>query len=287
MNGHEKIRLTLYDYLRGELGDEEKMEIAAHLAGCARCSREAEELRDLLKVFAAPSVRPSDALPDGHWKTFIAGVERRIAAAGRPAPVGPVRRVSDAVRDFLIFRRPAAIRSLAFSATAAVVVAVAVWALLPVGGDGGRPGVSPDGTPESGKAVVRGNDVAGIPDTMTDFDRRVAEYFRRSKTLLVGMTNSVPGEGDAHDLDVERSASRRLVHEARYLRNGPVDERSWRLMEDLDEIMIELANLDEGSGRSSSVMLRDGIKSRNLLFKLRMREARSAGTPVRQAVYTK
>ncbi len=282
MTGHEKYRLMLYDYIRGELDARERGLVQEHLAVCGRCSRETEELRGLLTVFTPPSVRPSETLPDSYWREFVAAVERRTAAAGAAGRRGLFDRVADRAVELFTFRRPAVMGGLAASGIA-VIVLVAWFAWSPSGA-----GIEGSG-PADDRPDLTANDgsFAGERDSITDFDRQVTDYFRRSKTLLVGMSNAGPGEEGVHDLDAERAASRRLVHEARYLRNGPVDERSWRLMEDLDEIMIELANMDERTGRSSALMLRDGIRSRNLLFKLRMRETRSAGTPVRQAVYTK
>jgi hypothetical protein len=123
------------------------------------------------------------------------------------------------------------------------------------------------------------------PDSLTDFDRRLYDYFRRSKALLVGVSNLDPAEEHAADLGTERSVSRSLLREARYLKTGPVDFRSSRLMDDLDQVMIGLANSDARSATPAVEMVRDGIETKNLLFKLRMQETRQYNSPFRQASY--
>jgi len=294
MTGHGKIRLMLYDYLLEKLDERDAGFVTDHLLGCERCSNEADEMRGLLKNFPPPAHRPSEALPDSYWQKFTAGVERRISSHGAQARLGIPDRALSAFRtvgDMIAFRKP-----LAIGGFAATVIAAFLLVVFLTGRDGERSSVVGPGMAENnqsthttipdGEATVSEAHTLDR-DSVTEFDLRVGNYFRRSKTLLVGMSNAMPADGDEFSLDAEKIASRRLVNEARYLRTGPVDERSWRLMEDLDEIMIELSNLDEQAGRSSAGMLRDGIKNRNLLFKLRMRETQSAGTPVQQAVYRK
>jgi len=289
MTAHRKISGMLYDFLRGELGEGDARLVREHLGRCGRCSREAEELRSLLEVFPPPAHRPSDALPGSYWEDFASGVERRIVRSVAPVRAGWTDTVRDALRsvvDAFVFRRPAAMAGLAATGLAAVL-AVALLTGREWGGRDAGPtetatAVRPEETAPNGAAYTA--DAAGS-DTLSDFDIRVGNYFRKSKTLLVGMSNALPVDGDLFDLDAEKSASRSLLNEARYLRTGPVDPRSWRLMEDLDEIMIELANMDARTGQSSVGIVREGIRSRNLLFKLRMLETQSGRTPVRQAVY--
>jgi hypothetical protein len=62
------------------------------------------------------------------------------------------------------------------------------------------------------------------------------------------------------------------VHEARYLRNQPLDARSAELVGDLEKIMIELANLEEEHDLPNVELIRTGIRRENLLFKIRMAE---------------
>jgi hypothetical protein len=286
MTEHRKVRLLLYDFLRSELDGGGMRLVAGHLDRCGRCSREADELRALFTLFPPPAGQPSDTLPESYWNGFVAGVERRVSGIEADAAPGIRDRVIGSFRDLFIFRRPALIGGLA-------VVAVAAALLFQRGGGPGGVTGKSGGQADSGPPIAKGVESvspdAGISggDSVTAFDLRVQNYFRRSRTLLVGMSNANPGGGGLYDLAAEKTASRSLLNEARYLKTGPVDRGSWRLMEDLDEIMIVLANVDERGAASSAEMLRDGIRNRNLLFKLRMRDAGGSGTPFQQAVYKK
>jgi hypothetical protein len=64
-----------------------------------------------------------------------------------------------------------------------------------------------------------------------------------------------------------------LVREARYLKQQPLDVRSRQLMNDLERILIELANTEEQNDLPNVEIIRGGIHQENLLFKIRMAEA--------------
>jgi hypothetical protein len=98
------------------------------------------------------------------------------------------------------------------------------------------------------------------------------QYLRKSKVLLVGLENMKTGEGRTVDLTAERKASRALVDESRSLKQQPLDLHSVQLMNDVDKILIELANTDESESSPHVEMLRGGIRQENLLFKIRMAE---------------
>jgi hypothetical protein len=78
--------------------------------------------------------------------------------------------------------------------------------------------------------------------------------------------------GRSFDLSAEREVSRDLIKEARYLREQDIDRRSARLIEDLNKILIELANLEDEHDLPDVEIIRGGIHQENLLFKIRMAE---------------
>jgi uncharacterized protein YijF (DUF1287 family) len=102
---------------------------------------------------------------------------------------------------------------------------------------------------------------------------RMTQYLRRSRALLVGITNVKMDARRSYDLEVERVASRSLAREARVLKQQPLDARSARLVNDLARIQIELANLKESDARPNLEIIRSGIEQENLLFKIRMAES--------------
>jgi hypothetical protein len=87
---------------------------------------------------------------------------------------------------------------------------------------------------------------------------------------MVGLMNMKPANGDQPDLITEQTVSRELIQEARYLSQQNIDERTKRLITDLEKILIELANIEEAYDLPDIEILRAGIRQENLLFKLRM-----------------
>jgi hypothetical protein len=273
MNAHRRVRLLLYDHVRGTLDGEESRTVERHIADCPECAREAASHRDLLRTIPAPAAKPSDGLPDSYWTGFANEVMGKIDAA--PDGVG----ASGGLHIPGWIRTPGG-RLATVLASAAAVAVVAWFFILP------RPAERPDestGPATADQASAVASDAAA--DSLAVFDRRLSDYFRKSKTLLVGVSNIAPEKGEEVDLDAERQTSRSLLREARYLRTGPVDPRASRLIDDLDRILIGLANGEEAASGPDIRMLRGGIERGNLLFKLRMQETRNQGLPVRQASY--
>ena len=81
-----------------------------------------------------------------------------------------------------------------------------------------------------------------------------------------------PVNETSYDVSVEQEKSRELIHEARYLKNQPLDPRSQRLIEDLEKILIELANMKQEGNAPNVEIIRGGLHQENLLFKIRMEE---------------
>lgn len=280
MNAHRATRLLLYDHVRGTLDPADAARVEEHLRACRECDREAESHRALLRAVPVPSPRPSDVLPESYWTGFANEVMGRVGSGPVPRP-GPIARLlgrrSDPARAPLGVP-PLGLR-LAVAASAAAVIAV-VWFALPDRREG-RPGGGIGGNDRNAAGATDVADSRGAADTLTEFDRRLSRYFRTSKALLVGFSNLGDARGGIVDLDAERELSRSLLREARFLRTGPVDARSERLIGDLDRILIALANGD--ASESDIELIRGGIENGNLLFKLRMQETSEYRLPVRQA----
>ncbi len=251
MMRHRKIRLDLYEYLRGELPADESAKVEHHLAHCPRCADEADRLHRLL---AGPAQSlPEQARPPEYWARFAEGVEQRIRAAeaGRNA----VRRPVEIFRPvFHPWRRPA-LAALG-GALAVVVVAVLLW----------RPAQPPPRSPVLTEANLSGDEPRAT-------SARMEQYLRKSKILLIGLTNARPEDGPNLDLSTEREASKQLIHEARYLESQPIDPRAARLIDRLNKILIELANMKEQGNLPDVEILRGGIHQENLLFRIRMAES--------------
>ncbi len=106
-----------------------------------------------------------------------------------------------------------------------------------------------------------------------DAAERMSEYLRKSRTLFVGIVNMKTDPSSPLDLSAEQQLSRSLVHEARYLKQRMLGSRSAKLVNDMEKILIELANLESANDLPNVELIRGGIAQENLLFKIRMAEA--------------
>ncbi len=246
MSTHSDTKNNLYEYLTGELPPPEHERVEDHLTKCSRCSADAEKIRAALA--AIPSWKagsPADERPDEFWSSFA---ERVLASSPPPKP------------SFWAVCRETLFSALSMrTAITATVGAAAVLAAVLVS-ERPRDMQRPTTEAPQGPAVVPAND-------------RMSDYFRKSKMLLVGISN-MKTEGNAPiDVSAERRVSQKLLTEARYLQTTPIDPRSARLIGDLEKILIQLSNLkDEGSAENVEI-IRGGIHQENLLFKIRIAES--------------
>jgi len=247
---HREVKAQLYGYIRSELDDATSRQIQEHLARCNRCFTEYQILKEGFRMVPSRRERPSEKRPEGFWHNFPLDVEQRLQVSRKRKSSG--HRFWDEAEWFFLFRRPYAI---ALSTSAALVVlAAALWF--------GR--VSPTSTePPS---------LTSVPTEALSVDAQVGDYLRRSKILLVGITNLSSLEGGAVDLSVEREAARGLVRQARYLDRQSLDERSRQLIKALERILIELANMKQQADLPDVEIIRSGIHQENMLFKIRMAE---------------
>jgi putative zinc finger protein len=262
---HSYIKSILYEFVRAELPPAEMAEVAAHLGSCERCTREVAEIREIVTLSAGNLSAPSDQRSPEYWNRFAASVERRIesSSSGR---IGRGMTVLDDLAAFFTLRP----RALAVFGTAlgAVVLTLLLF----------RIGHTPSEEPAKVAQIEEGS------APVVPADNRIGDYFRKSKVLLVGITHLKTDDDQQLDLTRESRVSRELLDDARYLKNQPLDLRSARLIDDLQKILVELANIKEHEGLPNVDIIRSGIHRENLLFKIRMAEASCDSTrfvPVR------
>ena len=252
MSKHTIIQGLLYDYLYGELGIEERARVDEHLSSCTQCTAALHSLKAITASFVEPSVPPSEERPPEFWENFALNVEHEIRRSSQRRTLARLP-LEELIRSFFVFHR--ALAGTVGGAVAVVILIFLTWQWFP---------------PSTPAGSEQHATVQATADTAT---QRVSQYFRKSKALLVGVTNMKSTEGQAVDLTYERRISRELIHEARYLKQQTLDKRSTRLINDLEKIMIGLANAKESPEKPGVDLIRDGIHQENLLFKVRMAEA--------------
>jgi hypothetical protein len=250
MSAH--VRDRLFDYLSGEIPREETDALKEHLAHCEACREDLRILREAVEIFPRGTTLPSDERDEQFWMSFPAQVEERIRAR-RKRGTSLIADAADRIGSFIHFNGA----HLLTGSGALGVIALAVLLFWP----------APDGGPAA-VGTYAPSTVSLEPDAA-----RLHTYLKRSRVLLVGVSNLRTDGETPIDLSIERRQSRELVHEARDLKRGTLDARSSKLIGDLEKILIELANSDEKHDAPDVEIIRSGIRHNNLLFKIRMTES--------------
>jgi len=247
---HRDVRRFLYDFARGELDARQARRIEHHLAGCDRCYAEFQILKEGMRLVQPMKSRPSERRSDAYWHNVGLRIEHRIREAGARRPVR--HRLWQEAEWFFLFRRPYAIALT--TSTAIVVLAAILWFAK----------VRPELVEPAGRAMLE--------TQAQTVNEELGDYFRKSKVLLVGISNLSVPEGQQVDLSVERRAARALIRQARYFEQQPIDARSQQLVKTLERILIELANMEDRVDLPDVEIVRGGIHQENMLFKIRMAE---------------
>ena len=247
---HAEIQAQLYEFVRGELSPEQRRQLEEHLALCRGCRGEVEVLTSAFASLPPGSRRASGERDDLYWENFASLVQQRIGRTPRHASIG------EALRGLI-----APVRQSRWSPAAAaagvlalIVLAFGLWFI-------GRAPV-----------VAEDPDIGPAPALRASSQQAVGDYLTSSRMLLIGFANMSTEKGEPVDLGVERTAARSLIRQARLLSEEPLDERSQKLIQELERILIELANLEETADIPEIEMIRTGVRQQNLLFKIRMAE---------------
>jgi len=289
MSRHKDVALSLYDYLDGTLDEKQRASMEKHLHSCSACTEDLHRMQEALSLVTRPEQPASDARSEEFWATFAVAVEGRLQQ--RRQKKTPLADAWDLVQSYLFFHRG----SFALAGMAAAIVLLAIVLVnrpaptreivfvdssrskpIPLeprhetalGTDEEQPSSS-DNPAEPKFTASR----METPLRVRYADNRMGQYLRKSKVLLIGITNLKNEEGQPVDLSVEQRASRELVREARYLKQRPLDPRVDQLVDAMSRILIELANITEDKQVPNMEIVRSGIHQENLLFKIRMAEA--------------
>jgi hypothetical protein len=262
MFSHRAFRKRIPDVLFGELEGRRREMFDRHRDTCTPC---AEEFARAAKAVYLAGQRsrpdPGQAFWDGYWDRLekrLAEEEKRpftVSTSGTP----PKRRFSVSP----VWAVPAAAGLL----IAGVLV--------------GRFVLKTDRTVAPFSAIGAAQVVPA--NAATDLAARTSLYLDRSKRILLSIINCPPPEkADRHGLNLpgQKAASRALVLEAASLKQdlGQAKERRLeRLVGDLENILLQIANLESSSDLAAVDIIRAGAESRDILFQINLAELRGAG----------
>ena len=232
-------------------GETESEPVERHLRECEVCRREYAQLRDVLgAVDDLPVPERPDDYPQRVWQRV----------QGRVAESTPAR-----TDWFAWFRMP----RLAFAGSMAAALVLAFLA--------GQVTERTTGEP--------------IPETVRERILLVAvgDHLDRSQRMLVELVHA-EGNG-AVDISSQRQIARSLVQSNRLYRQTSVrngDETVADFLDELERLLVEIANSPDSIARAELVQFRNRIERQGILFKIRVigkdtkrRESAAASIPNR------
>ena len=283
MMKHQDIRDSLYDYLAGTLEPQTRAAIETHLLACSECQKDLVLLREALALVPKPEKDPADARSQAFWDAFPLHVDQAIRARHPRRSMGLVRHIGDAVLSFAVMRRGQI--ALASAAAGLCILALVLYlrpVTSPIAQENRHDTTTSLAASSPQTTTAASEEVQPPPSSIRPSARptattvsadRVSDYLRKSKILLIGVANLREDEDSTPDLSAERSVSRALVKEARYLSREPgLNPKAKELIDELNRVLIQLANLSERDDASGIEIVRGGIRQENLLFKIRMAE---------------
>jgi len=240
--------LVLHFY--GETGPDEERRVDDHLTACSMCRQSWSELGETLKLVDAATVpEPGE------------GFERVMWARVQQALPEPQTARSSVWRWVPVF-----------GMAAALAVAVGIgYAWRSSHESTAKPSSSASAAPAAGGAsVVR----ASLTDMQKTRERvlltALNDHFQQTEVLLTELMNS-PDDGRA-DIDFERETAGDLLASGRLYRvtaQQSGDLQLARMLDDLESVLVEVANSPEHVSKKDFQSLRTRIDDQNLLFKVR------------------
>jgi hypothetical protein len=243
--------LVLHFY--GETGPDEERRVDEHVASCSACRQSWTELGETLKLVDAATVPEPGA-----------GFERTMWA-----------RVQQALPEPQATKTPAWRWVPALGMAAAIVTAVGVGYAWRSSHEPRATAIPSAGAQANASAPAGGTIVrASLTDLQKTRERvlltALNDHFQQTEVLLTELMNS-PDEGRA-DIDFERQAADDLVASGRLYRvtaQQSGDLQLARMLDDLESVLVDVANSPEHVSRKDFQSLRTRIDDQNLLFKVR------------------
>ena len=261
--GQKLIPEALY----GELDMKTQEKLDRHLSSCRECSELYRKISETLRIMdEKPAPDPGPNFWDGYWDRL----ERRMAREAG-ARIQEVRAAGPPPGR----RRTRLVPRWAFGAAGAVLLFAAGIFI-------GRTFFRPTADLARSAAISKSSPAAGLSVTpaaaVAPLAARASRYLDRSKVLLLAVVNYDPQASDLFSLNLplQKKTSEELVKEAAVLKKElrASDRRLERLISDLEIILIQIANLKSETDLSAVEIIKSGIESKDVLFKINLSEMR-------------
>ncbi|MBK5295860.1 MAG: zf-HC2 domain-containing protein [Vicinamibacteria bacterium] len=226
--------------------------VEAHVEACAQCRMSLEEIRATLDHAAALEIPERG---DDYGAQVWTSIESRLSES----------RSSEGSHPSTSARLPVRLMPWLAAAAAVVLVIGAYWL--------GRHNTGTSGAPQAPLTAQ----VPSSPPRGTDAIRErvvlaaLGEHLDRTERTLVELVNSQPG--GRVDISAERAWARDLLEANRLYRQaagGATTPALSQVLEDLEPVLLEIANSPSRLTSDEFETLRDRIEARSLVFKVRV-----------------
>ena len=251
-----RIRKRFVEYLYDELDSLQRQEVEGHVKGCPDCSMVLGQMRATLGLLEKRSrPEPTEEFWESYWERLSERMEGELITH-------PKQRIWAKILDRL---RIGYVPVPQFAwALLALFIGIAVGKFL----FGGRDTDTP---------VTQYAEMPHAPyESVEQVNYKAEQYLSRSKILLLRMVNMDLSDMSAAKVDVsqEKKMSEELIQTAAFLRDHlsyKGGQRLKELMNDLEPILLEIANMAEEENIESVEMLW-GNMDKSILLKINIYE---------------
>lgn len=239
----------------GDLSAADERHLQVHLTECVNCKNFLLEMENVLGKLGALQ-RPE--MSEHFWESYWQRLTNRLEKEEQAAPESIFARPWEWLRE-----KWAAQPLMIPLARTAGVLALLVFGVIighywwPQNNDAGR------------------QMTQTIPPAILVAQTRAEQWLERSKILLIGVVNEEVSVEAKPDFSHQRLVSRNLLTEAQALNRelDPVANRKMlQLMNQLELVLLQIANLEAEHDLSAVELVRDGIARDGLLLKINIAE---------------
>jgi hypothetical protein len=252
-----EIRKQMPEAYYGELTPVTDTAFRKHLESCPACAGEFSRMEQTLGAMKRFS--PADP-GDEFWSRWNRELDSRIDAAAHDH-----RHPASKIFAF----RPAHIPGWAYGIAALLLVTVGIYL--------GRIFYPAPAPPQSlQNSPAKQTTAANLPEDSTS--QIAMQYIERSRNVLLGIINSDDDSTSPAGIGQQQRISRELVQQAAVLKtalNQPDQQRLRQLIQDLEVILIQLANVEVRPGVPIVEMVKQGVDKRSILLKINCEELKA------------
>jgi hypothetical protein len=242
-----KFDLALY----GELTKEERKYFEEHLSECEKCADEFNALKETLSIInERKSTEPDEEFMNNFWNELNPKLEKAT--------------VIDKIKDILqqIFTGSSRLSYQLAAGFTILLLGIIIGRFLLID------------SPDSNGIL--------IPNTQQNesiIQARAERYIDRSKVLLLGLMNYESGDYENINFTREQKVSQELITEAALLKNdmkSSSDLQLRRLINEIEVILMQIANLEEQQDIDGIELIKDGVDRRGIFLKINIRELKNS-----------